>query len=153
MWRQTCYYYLKRNLSAVQQRHGAVMCGATWCNWWQKVQWLEHAECHMVGRMRDLQMNGKVPKVVASVLGFIPSLLNLTREIVDTKISNIIQVYIQNLDQKISKNRCVRHFGTTIRSTWSPICQSDKSESPAQSPLDLNAEEVPSHALPFGSNL
>jgi len=72
MWRRKCYYYLKRNLSAV---NAPWRCDVR-CNWSQKVQWL-----HMVGRMRGLQMNGKVPKVVASVLGFILSLLNLTGEI------------------------------------------------------------------------
>ena len=49
----------------------------------------------MVGRMRGLQMNGKVPKVVASVLGFILSLLNLTGEIL---IENTIKY------PKIEKN-------------------------------------------------
>ena len=112
MWRRKCYYYLKRNLSAV---NAPWRCDVR-CNWSQKVQWL-----HMVGRMRGLQMNGKVPKVVASVLGFILSLLNLTGEIL---VENTIKY------PKIEKNWCVLHFGTIKRSTWSCICQSDKSEWP-----------------------
>lgn len=91
----------------------------------------------MVGRMRGLQMNGKVPKLVASVLGFILSLLNPTGEIL---IENTIKY------PKIGPKIDVSGILEQPKGQHGVASASRRNLSgPAQSPLDLRTRHwIPS---------